>query len=59
MNIFRGVAQSAARQAYNLKVAGSSPAPASKSVDSGYCANRTVFYAALRHSGGFFNTAFF
>lgn len=34
MNNFRGVEQLAARQAHNLKVAGSSPAPATIPADS-------------------------
>lgn len=53
MNHFRGVEQLAARQAHNLEVAGSSPAPATIPVTPWYVLTRT-FYAALRHLGGIF-----
>ena len=51
---FRGVEQLAARQAHNLKVAGSSPAPQPCRPLPGSVLTRTDFYAALCHLGGFF-----
>ena len=60
MNHFRGVEQLAARQAHNLKVAGSSPAPATLPARlPGSVLTRTGFYAALAIGAAFLGCQFF